>query len=135
MLIDNIADRAAAYGIPGVVVDGNNVLAVYEATREAVERARGGGGPTLIECKTYRHKGHSRFDPAAYRPKDEVAEWLKRDPITLFENKLGEMGILSKEQIEKIRLETIAAVEEAVKLAMESLYPKPEEALEDVYAE
>jgi len=135
MLIENIADRAAAYGIPGIVTDGNDVLAVYEAAREAVERARGGGGPTLIECKTYRHKGHSRFDPAAYRSKEEVAEWLKRDPVTRFENKLGEMGVLSKEQVEKIRSETIAAVEEAVKFAMESPYPKPEEALEDVYAE
>lgn len=134
MLIENIADRATAYGIPGVVTDGNDVLAVYEAAHEAVERARRGEGPTLIECKTYRHKGHSRFDPAKYRPKEEVEEWLKKDPITCFENKLKEMHILNQERAEKIKLETVAAVEEATKFAMESPYPKPEEALEDVYA-
>jgi len=70
--IENIADRASAYGMPGVIVDGNDVIEVYRAAKEAVDRARNGGGPTLIECKTYRHKGHSRFDPAKYRPPDEV---------------------------------------------------------------
>jgi len=88
MLIENIADRAASYGIPGVTVDGNDVLAVYEAAREAVERARRGEGPTLIECKTYRHKGHSRVDPAKYRPKEEVEEWLRKDPIKRLREKL-----------------------------------------------
>lgn len=133
MAIENVADRAAAYGIPGVVVDGNDVLAVYEAAREAVKRAREGKGPTLIECKTYRHKGHSRFDPAAYRPKEEAEEWLKRDPIPRFKTKLIKSGILSEEEAGKIEEEVIAAVEDAVKFAMESPYPAPEEALEDVY--
>jgi pyruvate dehydrogenase E1 component alpha subunit len=135
MTIENIADRAVAYGIPGVTVDGNDVLAVYEAASEAVNRARQGGGPTLIECKTYRQKGHSRFDPATYRPKDEVEEWLKKDPIQRFKSKLMEMGVLTEEEDEKLRHEAVAAVEEAVKFAMESPFPRPEEALEDVYVE
>jgi TPP-dependent pyruvate/acetoin dehydrogenase alpha subunit len=80
----NIVGRAAAYGMPGVVADGNDVLAVRAVAGEAVARARAGDGPTLIEAKTYRHKGHSRVDPGKYRPKEEVDEWLERDPIPLF---------------------------------------------------
>ena len=134
MLIENIADRAAAYGIPGVVVDGNDVLAVYEATRRAVERARRGEGPTLIECKTYRHKGHSRVDPARYRPKEEVEEWLAKDPIKRFKERLLQGAVLTAEEIKKIEVDITAEIEEAVRFAMESPYPAPEEALEDVYA-
>lgn len=135
MTIENIADRAVAYGIPGATVDGNDVLAVYEAASAAVNRARQGGGATLIECKTYRQKGHSRVDPARYRPKDEVEEWLKKDPISRFKSKLIEMGALTEEEAEKLRHEAVAAVEEAVKFALDSSFPKPEEALEDVYVE
>jgi len=134
MLIENMADRAAAYGIPGVVADGNDVLAVYETARRAVEMAREGKGPTLIECKTYRHKGHSRFDPATYRPKEEVEEWLKKDPILRFKAKLLETKILTEKEAEKIEQDVMAAIEKATKFAMESPYPAPEEALEDVYA-
>jgi pyruvate dehydrogenase E1 component alpha subunit len=134
MKIENVADRAAAYGILGVTVDGNDVLAVYEAARKAVDRARRGEGPTLIECKTYRHKGHSRFDPATYRPKEEVEEWLKRDPIPRLRAKLLEMGLLTEQEAKNLEQEIISAVEEAVKFAMESPYPAPEEALENVYA-
>jgi len=133
MAIENVADRAAGYGIPGVVVDGNDVMAVYEATHEAVKRARGGGGPTLIECKTYRHKGHSRFDPATYRPKEEVEEWLKRDPIKRFRARLLETKTLTAEEADEIEQEVVAAVEDAVKFALESPYPAPEQALEQVY--
>ncbi|MDH5437700.1 MAG: pyruvate dehydrogenase (acetyl-transferring) E1 component subunit alpha [Candidatus Bathyarchaeota archaeon] len=133
MAIENVADRATAYGIPGVVVDGNDVMAVYEAAREAVERARSGKGPTLMECKTYRHKGHSRFDPAAYRPKEEVEEWLKREPITRFRARLLEMKTLTEEEADKIEQEVVVAIEEAVRFALESPYPAPEEALEHVY--
>jgi len=135
MAIENIADRAVAYGIPSATVDGNDVLAVYEAASEAVNRARKGEGPTLIECKTYRQKGHSRFDPAAYRPKGEVEEWLKRDPISRFKSKLIEMGVLTEQENERLRREAASSVEEAVKFAMESQFPQPEEALEDVYVE
>jgi pyruvate dehydrogenase E1 component alpha subunit len=134
MLIDNIADRAASYGIPGVVVDGNDVLAVFEATREAVERARRGEGPTLLECKTYRLKGHSRFDPAAYRPKDEVNEWLKKDAIARFQARLLEMGITTESEIQRIIDKARNDVEEATKFALESPFPQPAEALDDVYA-
>jgi pyruvate dehydrogenase E1 component alpha subunit len=134
MAIENVADRAVAYGIPGVVVDGNDVLAVYEATQRAVERARKGEGPTLIECKTYRHKGHSRVDPAKYRPKEEVEEWLAKDPIKRFKEKLLQTNTLTESEIQQIEKEVSDEIEEAVKFAMESPYPAPEEALEDVYA-
>jgi pyruvate dehydrogenase E1 component alpha subunit len=134
MLIKNVADRAQAYGIPGVVVDGNDVLAAYEAAKEAVQRARAGKGPTLIECKTYRHKGHSRVDPATYRPKEEVGEWLKKDPIARLKTHLLETHKLTEEETGKIETEVVAAIEMAVKFALESPYPAPEEALEDVYA-
>jgi len=134
MAIENVADRATAYGIPGEAVDGNDVLAVYEAAREAVERARKGEGPTLIECKTYRHKGHSRIDPAKYRPKEEVEEWLAKDPIKRFKEKLLQTNTLVEAEVQQIEKEVSAEIEEAVKFAMESPYPAPEEASEDVYA-
>jgi len=134
MVIENIADRAIAYGIPGVVTDGNDVLAVYEAAQRAVERARKGEGPTLIECKTYRHKGHSRVDPARYRPKEEVEEWLAKDPIKLFRRKLLKTKTLTEAEIEQIEKEVSLEIEEAVKFAKESPYPAAEEALEGVYA-
>jgi len=134
MLIKDIAKRAAAYEIPGVSVDGNDVIAVYEAAQEAVKQARNGGGPTLIECKTYRHKGHSRFDPATYRPKEEVEEWLKRDPILKLKKQLLDNGEISDEEATQIAREVAEAVEAAVKFATDSPYPAPEEALEDVYA-
>lgn len=134
MLVGNIADRAAAYGIPGVAVDGNNVLAVYEVAQKAVERARKGEGPTLVECKTYRHKGHSRIDPAKYRPKEEVEEWLRKDPIKRFKEKLLQTKVLLEAEIRQIEKEVSAEIEEAVEFAIESSHPFGEEALEDVYA-
>jgi len=134
MAIEDIADRAIAYGIPGVVVDGNDVLAVYKATRKAVERARNGEGPTLIECKTYRHKGHSRVDPARYRPRKEVEEWLAKDPIKRFKERLLQTKTLAETDFKQIEKEISAEIDEAVKFAVESPYPAPEEALEDVYA-
>jgi len=134
MRIENVSDRAAAYGIPGVVVDGNDVLAVYEATRDAVNRARAGKGPTLIECKTYRHKGHSRVDPAKYRPKEEVGEWLKKDPIARLKKHLLETNVLTEDEIKKTEAEVVNAIDNAVKFALDSPYPSPQEALEDVYA-
>ncbi len=134
MLIENIADRAKAYGIPGIAVNGNDVLAVSESARKAVERARQGKGPALIECKTYRHKGHSRFDPAAYRPKQEVDAWLKKDPIAIFQTRLLDMGILSEASVEQLVHECRKAVDDATKFALKSPFPEPEEALEDVYS-
>ncbi len=134
MRIENVADRANAYGIPGVSVDGNQVLTVYKAAHEAIERARCGEGPTLLECKTYRHKGHSRFDPAIYRPKREVEEWLNRDPILKFKEMLLNMKVLTAQKASHIDQEVLATIEVAVKFAMESPYPRPEEALDHVYA-
>jgi pyruvate dehydrogenase E1 component alpha subunit len=134
MAIENIADRATAYGIPGFVVDGNDVIAVYEATEKAAEKARKNEGPTLIECKTYRIKGHSRVDSAKYRPKAEVEEWLNKDAIKRFKEKLLQASTLTATEIEKIETEVSAEVEKAVKFAIDSPYPAPEEALQDVYA-
>lgn len=102
MAIQDISERAAGYGFPGITVDGNDVLAVVEAAREAVQRARAGNGPTLIECKTYRWYGHSSGDSDPYRNKDEVEAWKKKCPIERLERKLREMGILTEEKIREI---------------------------------
>lgn len=134
MNVQNIADRAVAYGIQGVTVDGNDVLAVHEAARTAVERARTGMGPTLIECKTYRHKGHSRVDPGKYRPKEEVDEWLAKDPIKRLRQTMVDNKIVTQTEIDSIEKEVADEVADAVKFALESPYPKGEEALEGVYA-
>ena len=132
--VPNIADRAAAYGIPGKTVDGNDVLAVYEAVGEAVARARKGEGPTLVECKTCRHHGHYEGDTDTYRTKQELGECHKRDPIPRFRKKLVEMGVLTEKDANKIGQEINEEIEEAVKFAEESPLPAPEETLEDVYA-
>lgn len=134
MKIKNVSDRASAYGIPGASVDGNDVLAVDQMTKKAVQRARKGEGPTLIECKTYRHKGHSRIDPAKYRPPDEVELWLSRDPIALFRKKLVKINVLTEEEIREIEKNVTIELEKAEKYAITSSQPNPEEALEDVYA-
>lgn len=134
MVLEDIADRAAAYGIPGISIDGNDVIAVYEVAREAVARARKGGGPTLIECKTYRHKGHSRIDPAKYRSKEEVEEWLKKDPIERLKRRILKTTVLTEADIQQVEKDISEEVEEAVKYAIDSPYPDPDEALEDVYA-
>ncbi len=127
--IENIADRAAAYGLPGVVVDGNDVLAVYEASRAAVERARAGGGPTLIECKTYRLCGHSRSDPRTYRSKEEETEWQKLDPIARFRQQLMDKGICASERLQQIDQSVEQTIDQAVAFAEAS--PEPE--LADLY--
>ena len=134
MNVANIADRATSYGIPGVTVDGNDVMAVYEAVGEAVARARKAEGPTLVECKTCRHHGHYEGDTMTYRTKEEVAECKKRDPIPRFRKKLIEMGALTEKEADKIDQEVAKEIDEAVKFAEESPFPAPEEALEDVYA-
>jgi len=135
MNITDVANRAAAYGIPGEIVDGNDVLAVHEIIGKAVERARKGEGPTLVECKTYRHKGHSRVDPAKYRPKEEVEEWLGKDPIKNFRTYLLAAHFMTEMEIQQIEQNVSIKIEEAVKFALESPFPLAEEALEDVYAQ
>jgi len=134
MPVKNVADRASAYGIPGMVIDGNDVLAVYDALHEAVTRARNGLGPTLVECLTYRHSGHSRGDPAPYRPKQEVEEWLKKDPIARFRKKLIELNVLTENEAEEVEKGVLNEVDEAVSFAEKSPSPNPEEALQDVFA-
>ena len=117
MKVEKISDRAAAYGMPGVTVDGNDVDAVYAAADEAVERARSGGGPTLIECLTYRHKGHSKSDKNLYRTKEEIEFWKTKDPVGIFETKLIDQGVLSREEVdevtERVRNAIRAAIQEA----------------------
>lgn len=131
--ITNIGDRAAAYGIPGMTIDGNDVMAVHEAVGEAVARARKGNGPSLIECKTYRWHGHFTGDPQIYRTKEEVAEWKKRDPIPMFRKKLVSMGVFTEEDAEQINRLMDEEIEKAVEFAQESPFPAPEETLDDVY--
>jgi pyruvate dehydrogenase E1 component alpha subunit len=131
--IERLADRAAAYAMPADRVDGNDVLAVRASVSVAVERARGGGGPTFVEALTYRQKGHSRTDPGAYRAPGELERWLERDPIVLFERVLTSEGI-SEEAIEGVRNEAEAAVKEATDRALEWNEPDATERFEDVFA-
>jgi TPP-dependent pyruvate/acetoin dehydrogenase alpha subunit len=131
----DIAARADGYCIPNKVVDGNNALDVYEAAFEAVQRARDGGGPSLIECKTYRMRGHSRFDPAKYRPKEEVEFWLSKDAVEIIKKIALERGALKEKEADKIRDKLQKEVEKAAQFAIESEYPDPEESLDDVFAE
>lgn len=131
----NLADKAAGYGMPGVVVDGNDVLEVHRVAREAIRRARAGEGPTLMECKTYRWYGHSEIDPAKYRPQEEVEAWRKRDPIPRFEKLLREQKVLSEAQVKEIEAEIKQEIEAAVAEVEKSPYPKPEEAWDHIYAE
>ena len=134
--LSDVAARAAGYGIPGVVVDGNDVMAVYEAAEAAVSRARAGQGPTLIECKTYRSRGHTeRPGQADSRPQEEIEEWRQRDPINRFATSLMEHGLLTEEAWQKMDAEILAAIEDAVKFSEASPFPDPEAAVEDIFAE
>jgi TPP-dependent pyruvate/acetoin dehydrogenase alpha subunit len=133
MLLENVADRAASYGMPGVVVDGNDVLAVRQVSFEAAARARSGDGPTLIEAKTYRHRGHFEGDMARYRPKEEVAEWMARDPINLFSARLlAEFGVVESD-LEQVRAAVEKHLDESIEWAKVQPNPKPEDALDHVY--
>lgn len=130
---ETIAVRAKAYDIPGVTVDGNDPLAVYEAVLEAVEYAREGKGPSIVECMTWRMRGHYEGDPAAYRPKEDTEEWAKKDPIDNFKNVLLKEGIDEKEIVlidEAVEKE----IEEAVQFALDSPLPDPSEVTTDVYS-
>lgn len=133
--IQDVADRAVAYNIPGVVVDGNDVLAVYEAAKEAIDRARNGQGPTLIECKTYRQRGHFEGDPTNYRDPEEVNEWLKKDPIPRLIEFILDNNVLTEDDIKKIDEEIAAEIDEAIKFAEESPFPPVEAAVEDIYTD
>ncbi len=133
--IENVADRGAAYGIPGVVVDGSDVLAVYGAVKTAVDRARSGAGPSLIEAKTYRFEGHFLGDPEPYRTKEEVAQArASRDPIVRFSAALQQMGISGVERLQEIDDAVRADVETAVEFGESSPEPGPEILLTDIYS-
>jgi pyruvate dehydrogenase E1 component alpha subunit len=129
------ADRARGNGVPAEVVDGNDLLAVYDAVSEAVARARSGKGPTLIEAKTYRHKGHSRTDPAKYRPPQEVEYWLSRDPIPMLRNRLIEKGAISASELDVLETEVKTEVEYATQAAINAPEPSIDEAYADMFCE
>jgi pyruvate dehydrogenase E1 component alpha subunit len=131
--LQHLADRAAGYGIPGVTVDGNDVLAVYEAAREAAGRARTGGGPTLIEALTYRITGHSRRDACNYQPEQERKTAIEKEPIRRFAATLLAAGTASQLDLDGVRAEADAEIERAVATAMSAPDPPPEAALEDLY--
>jgi pyruvate dehydrogenase E1 component alpha subunit len=128
------ADRAAAYGLEALVVDGNDVEAVHEMARLTIERARRGDGPSLVEAVTYRHGGHSRADPGKYRPDEEVKAWLARDPITTYRARLGAAGVSSQE-LDDIETEVKSAVAEAERVAREAPDPDPETATTQLWAD
>lgn len=133
---ERIADRAVGYGMPGITVNGNDPLAVYEAVKAAVERGRKGGGPTLIEALTYRLTPHSSDDDdRSYRSREEVEEAKKRDPLLLFSQYLKAVGAMNEEQEKEIQLQVAQEVDEATEYAEKAPYPTPESTLRQVYAE
>jgi TPP-dependent pyruvate/acetoin dehydrogenase alpha subunit len=135
MAVENVADRAAAYGLPGEIVDGNDILAVWNVTNQAIERARAGGGPTLIECKTFRMTGHSAHDDAGYVPPELFEFWEERDPIKKFERFLTQRGVVSTSDIEDIQKRINREIDEAIQIAEKDPFPDPEDCLKDVYYE
>lgn len=134
MAVEHIAQRAAAYGFPGVTVDGNDVVAVYDAVQTAVDRARTGEGPSLVECITYRWKGHSKSDKNLYRTKDEIAHWRDDDPIPDFERKAVDAGLLSEDDVAAIRGQVMDRMRDAVRTANAAPDADPADLLSAVYA-
>ena len=132
--VKSIAVRAKAYGMPGITVDGNDVIAVYEAVHKAVARARRGLGPSLVEAKTYRLSGHLCDDPGHYRSRQEVAGQWSKDPILTFKTCLQSEGILSKDDIDRLENEVKEIAEKAADFARKSPYPPAEEAFTDIFA-
>ncbi len=128
------ADRASSYGLESIIVDGNDADAVYLVARDALARARSGGGPSLIEAVTYRSGGHSRADPGKYRPPDEVEAWKERDPIPMYHQRLLRLGV-SEAALSDIQLEVAAAVEAATEFAKESPFPSEDVLLTQVWAD
>ena len=134
MAVANVADRAVAYGMPGVIVDGNSIADVEEAIAAASERARRGEGPTLVECKTYRTRGHSRSDRNRYRSKEEIEEWKSRDPIPMFEAELVAHGIASQDEIDGIRTAAEAEIAAGIEFARNGTDPDITQVTRDVYS-
>ena len=137
--VENISDRASAYNMPGVLVDGQDVTAMFEATVQAVERGRSGQGPTLIEARTYRYEDHSeglvRILRESYRTDEELAQWRQRDPIELHSRWLVEQEIASADEIEEVRNEVAETIAEALEFARASPYPDAEDLMADMYAD
>ena len=135
MAIDEIYKRAAAYSMPGVAVDGNDVVAVRDAAKELIDRARDGGGPAFLECRTYRWHGHFETRmPFESRPASEVAEWKSRCPVAAMERRLLAAGALTEAQIKEMDAHVLGRIDDAVRFAIDSPFPAPEDALEDVYS-
>ena len=137
--VENISDRATAYNMPGILVDGQDVMAMYEATTQAVARARAGEGPSLLEARTYRYEDHSeglgRILRDAYRSEEEEEEWRNRDPIDIHVKLLLDQGIATQEEIDQTQSDVNAAVEGALEFARQSPYPEPEDLFTDMYAD
>ena len=131
--IENVADRAAAYGMPGVIVDGNDVLAVHGKAGEIIDRARKGEGPTLLECKTYRLCGHSRSDPLTYRSKDEETQWREKEPIGRLAAHLLREGLATDDLLERMEQDVREVIDEAVSHAESSPVPQPTDTLLHVF--
>jgi acetoin:2,6-dichlorophenolindophenol oxidoreductase subunit alpha len=132
--IENISDRASAYGMPGVTVAGTELDEVYKATQEALERARSGEGPTLLEAITYRYLGHSKSDANLYRTREEIQTWRKQDPIQRFATVLEGEGLLKENEWRELDEEAKQTIEDAFEKASQEPDPEPASALEDVYA-
>ncbi len=135
MAVENVADRAVAYAMPGEIVDGNDVLAVYEASERAIRRARQGEGPSLVEFKTFRMTGHSAHDDAGYVPRELFEEWQKRDPIPKLETFMKKEGEITQEEIDNMQKEIEETIDDAVQWAENSPFPDPEDTLKGVYYE
>lgn len=133
--LENLADRSAAYGMPGEVVDGNDVFKVNEAASRAIERARNGEGPTFLELKTYRTCGHSRNDACGYREKSEEQEWREKDPVARCKKYIVENGVASDEMLDAIEKNVLARIDSAVEYAKACPSPKPEDGLRHVFYE
>lgn len=131
--VKNLSDRAIAYGIPGETIESNDVLEIFKKVGLAIERARNGGGPSLIEIKTYRIFGHEEGDLETYKNKEDIEHWAKKDPIELFKNQLIEKDIFSEEGFKQMQIDVINKIEKAIKFAKESPFPELEETLTDVY--
>jgi len=131
--IKDIADRGTAYGIPGISVDGNDVIAVHEAAVEAVKRARKGQGPTLIECKTYRQRGHFEGDAGKYKPTEEQEMWMKKDPMPRIEKHMIDSEIVTASELKALQDSVVKEIAEAIEFANASAYPELSSAVKDIY--
>jgi TPP-dependent pyruvate/acetoin dehydrogenase alpha subunit len=135
MAVPDVAVRAEGYGIPGEVVDGNDILAVWDSARRAVERARSGGGPSIVEYKTFRMTGHSAHDDAGYVPPELFEEWKRKDPILRFEKLLVDEGVLTEAKIEEMQRECVEIIDDAVDWAEKQPYPSADDLTKGVYFE